>query len=276
MIEIKEQFLEGKISPETCEDVIAVGDNYAAVIDGSTSKTPFRLNGVDKNGKLAANILRQAILDMPAEATAAEACKYLTSVVYRQYTRYDVVQRMLEHPEQRLTASVVIYSRHHCQIWMIGDCYAFVEGITYDNPKPPDERVAKMRSEYIRNQLFTGESTVEQLRDDDSGRRYILPFIVEGMRFQNDGTSADGYSVVDGFPIPLNKVRVIDVPASTEEVVLASDGYLKLFPTLEESEHYLYDYLASDPLLVNTHPCTKCFLKGQKSFDDRTYLRIKI
>ena len=50
-MKIAEQFIQGKHSAADCEDGIVVTDHFAAVIDGSTSKTPFRLDPAVKNGR---------------------------------------------------------------------------------------------------------------------------------------------------------------------------------------------------------------------------------
>ena len=57
------------------------------------------------------------------------------------------------------------------------------------------------------------------------------------------------------------------------EVVLASDGYPKLFGTLEESEHYLQKVLAEDPLCISLNKQTKGLMVGNNSYDDRTFVR---
>ena len=64
----------------------------------------------------------------------------------------------------------------------------------------------------------------------------------------------------------------VDVPEFSE-VVLASDGYPKLFGTLEESEHYLQKVLAEDPLCISLNKQTKGLMVGNNSYDDRTFVR---
>ena len=46
-MKIIEQNLVGKYTQDTCEDGIVITDNFIAVIDGSTSKTTFRLCQMD-------------------------------------------------------------------------------------------------------------------------------------------------------------------------------------------------------------------------------------
>ena len=58
--------------------------------------------------------------------------------------------------------------------------------------------------------------------------------------------------------------------------ILASDGYPVLADTLEETERLLACSLAEDPLRIGEHLSTKGVAAGNESFDDRTYLRMKL
>ena len=53
---ITEHFICGKHTSADCEDGIVITYNFAAVIDGSTSKTPTRLDPPMKNGISAASL----------------------------------------------------------------------------------------------------------------------------------------------------------------------------------------------------------------------------
>ena len=66
------------------------------------------------------------------------------------------------------------------------------------------------------------------------------------------------------------------VSADTQEVVLASDGYPFLCPTLAESEARLKEQIVRDPLNINTFKATKGMMTGNLSFDDRAYIRFSI
>ncbi len=83
------------------------------------------------------------------------------------------------------------------------------------------------------------------------------------------------FSVVDGFDIPMEKVKVVKVPTG-HEVVMATDGYPFLLPTLAESENALTRLLATDPLCISEYLATKGVMEGNVSFDDRAYIRLKL
>ncbi len=59
-------------------------------------------------------------------------------------------------------------------------------------------------------------------------------------------------------------------------VVLASDGYPAICPTLDESEKELKRILDSDPLAICENIQTKMMVKGNLSFDDRAYLCFEV
>ena len=61
--------------------------------------------------------------------------------------------------------------------------------------------------------------------------------------------------------------------SSLNEVVLASDGYPFLKPTLAASEAALAEQIANDPQNIHSFIATKGIVEGNKSFDDRTYIR---
>ena len=61
--------------------------------------------------------------------------------------------------------------------------------------------------------------------------------------------------------------------AHWQEIVLASDGYPFLKPTLANSEAALAHLIATDPQCVRYFIATKGLVSGNRSFDDRTYIR---
>ena len=70
-------------------------------------------------------------------------------------------------------------------------------------------------------------------------------------------------------------MSVYPVPPQTQ-VVLASDGYPVLKDTLAESEKSLDELLQKDPQCLWENRGTKGLVKGNQSFDDRTYVRFAV
>jgi hypothetical protein len=275
-MKIIEKFSQGKKNQETNEDAIIVTSKFAAVVDGATSKSKSRIDIVMANGRYATSLICQAISKMPAEVTCEEFCNTVTNSIYQVYRKQNLVERVSNHPEERLTASVALFSFYHHQIWMIGDCQVMIDGILYTNPKPSDAYLSGVRADFIKKMIKTG-TPFEEFYKYDAGRNYIMPLLIDSCSFQNNTTpSSLSFSVVDGFHIDLNKVVILDIPSTTSEIVLASDGYPKLFPTLEQSEDMLNEQLELDPLCIERFKSTKGVMQGNVSFDDRSYLRIKL
>lgn len=267
---VVEQFTVPKSAAVPNEDGIVTTQDFAAVIDGSTSKTNFRLLEGERNGHLCMRLIKAYIPTLAPTATVQEFCQSITSHIASCYTT-ELRNRLLTHPEDRLTASCIIYSHHRHEIWMVGDCQCLVDGQLYDNPKPYEAILSAKRADVCQALLSESRVTVDQLRVNDQGRQAILSDLVSSMQAQNKE-----YAVIDGYPIPLNLVRVISIPPHTQSLVLASDGYPSLRTTLAASEQTLAKQLHDDPLNIGTFKATKAFLAGNNSFDDRSYLRLDI
>ena len=132
-----------------------------------------------------------------------------------------------------------------------------------------NQRLAKAHM-VAKKMIEEGTATLSSLRHDDTARKSILADLVASMAGQNVE-----YAVIDGFDIPMEKVRIISVPFETKSIVLASDGYPFLKPTLAESEQALQTQLRSDPLNIGRYKATKGCMEGSNSFDDRAYIRFE-
>ncbi len=287
-MKIIESSIIGKKSPEACEDGMVVTDDFIAVIDGSTSKTPKHLNPDMKNGRYAMMLISEYIREeLKADASVDDFCQGVTAYIYNKvYEKLGVEERLKEHPEERLTASAILYSRIRNEVWMVGDCQAIIAGKLYENGKPYEEKIARKRVELIEQGLSPAEA-----------RKQIEPLLIEAMLSGQNQT----YTVIDGFPIYREGVKVVSVsdsssvqdsvpasdsvpcsdsvsasgtiPSSSSEIVLASDGYPFLKPTLAASEAALAEQIANDPQNIHSFIATKGIVEGNKSFDDRTYIR---
>ena len=294
IMKVIESSIIGKKSQEACEDGMVVTDDFIAVIDGSTSKTPKHLNPDMKNGRYAMMLISEYIREeLKADASVDDFCQGVTAYIYNKvYEKLGMEERLKEHPEERLTASAILYSRTRNEVWMVGDCQAIIDGKLYENGKPYEQEIARKRVELIEQGLSPAEA-----------RKQIEPLLIEAMLSGQNQT----YTVIDGFPIYREGVKVVSVsdscsvqdsvpasnsvPASdsvpcsdsvsasgtifvsSSEIVLASDGYPFLEPTLAASEAALAEQIANDPQNIHSFIATKGIVEGNKSFDDRTYIR---
>ena len=267
IMKIIESSIIGKKNPEACEDGMVVTDDFIAVIDGSTSKTPKHLNPDMKNGRYAMMLISEYIREeLKADASVDDFCQGMTAYIYNKvYEKLGVEERLKEHPEERLTASAILYSRTRNEVWMVGDCQAIIDGKLYENGKPYEQEIARKRVELIEQGLSPAEA-----------RKQIEPLLIEAMLSGQNQT----YTVIDGFPIYREGVKVVALKtepvSSPNEVVLASDGYPFLKPTLAASEAALAEQIANDPQNIHSFIATKGIVEGNKSFDDRTYIRFSV
>lgn len=269
-MKIIEKSIIGKKNQQECEDGIAINDNFIAVIDGSTSKTPVTINPGMRNGKYCMELIKQYVGSIPKDIDVYEFCSGITEIIRLEYIKRHIdIQRLQTNPTERLTASAIVYSAYRQQIWMIGDCQCIADNTFYDNPKPQESTLADKRAEYLQNAINDGMS-IDEIQIEDPGRRYILQELIESCKEQNNT-----YAVIDGFDIPQNKIKKIDIKNPNTEIVLASDGYPVLRATLKDSEDELNKQLLNDPLCIHTFKATKGLIKGNQSFDDRSYIRFK-
>ncbi len=272
-MQIKEYFLCGKKSAETNEDGIFLSKNFAAIVDGATAKSKFTLNG-KSTGKLAMELVIKAISKLPEDICMSDAIANISAAIYSFYKENNLLADLKNKPNLRFTASAVIYSRALNEIWQIGDC-RFLVGSTYStNEKEIDEIMAKARAAFNETAIINGEITLESLKDHDPGRDFIMPFLTRQALLQNCSYENQfSFAVFDGFTIDPKKVIVFPV-GKAKEFVLSSDGYPQTFNTLEKSEQYLHAIMQKDPNCIREYKCTKGLKKGNRSFDDRAYLKI--
>ena len=255
---ITEHFICGKHTADDCEDGIVVSNDFAAVIDGSTSKTPTRLDPSMKNGRFAMLLISEYIKQMPANYTMYDFCRDITLRIAEEYNKRGITERMAEHPEERLTASAIVYSNCRKEVWMVGDCQAIIDGTYYDNSKPYEQEIAMQRATLIKKGMSPKDA-----------RRAIEPQLIKAML---EGQNLQ-YAVIDGTPIYMPGTRIVK---ASHSVVLASDGYPTLLPTLSESEEALAQHLTEDPQNISDFVATKGLVESNISFDDRAYIKLTL
>ena len=222
------------------------------------------------NGRYTMQLVCRYIKSMPKNTTCEMFLRGVTAYIRKHYKK-SMLPRLTEHPEDRLTCSAVIFSRLCREIWLIGDCHCLVGEQYYDNPKPAEAMLAAQRAEEMKRLLAQGVSQDELLRND-TARPMIIPRMIQTMKEQNIF-----YSVIDGFHIPRQHVITISLDYRPWEIVLASDGFPFLRPTLAESEFLLQQQREKDPLNIGPDfQATKGFHPDFNSFDDRSYIRFRV
>lgn len=278
---IIERFIEGKASdPALCEDGIAVLGGGVAVVDGVTAKTQALSVGVS-GGKLACEAILQAL---PGCIGLADPFSMLCNLNEALRGEAEDEARLSSDSESEAAggeasadakASVMVYQAEHSRIVGYGDCQCMINGLLRRRQNVFDELHALERRRVIEAALEAGQ-TIENIQRNDVGREAIREGLIGQSRYENDADSPCGFPVLNGRPLEVSMMDVYEVHPG-DEVVLASDGYPALAPTLAESERLLQEILQRDPLMiVPPHASTKGVYPPNASYDDRCYVRFVV
>jgi hypothetical protein len=271
-VRVLESFVSGKTGDEQqCEDGIFVSDDFVAVIDGVSDVTGLRYEGLT-GGRIAMLTCLASLKNLPRDANAHQAASHLTA---------DLAGRLAVDltPRQRPAAGITLYSDFHREIWQIGDVEFWHSGLDAGHQrveKAVDHFASGIRAAILAAELARGVA-VERLIHNDVGRDTALELITRQSVFRNNTQAGEwAYGAIDGTAIPENLIQIHPVPQRVDTVVLASDGYPSILPTLAQSERKLANCLAEDPMCIGVLRTTKGIKPGNVSFDDRAYVRIAV
>ncbi|NMM99563.1 hypothetical protein G1C96_0140 [Bifidobacterium sp. DSM 109958] len=253
------------------EDGLLVTDGFAVVADGVTSKSerrPWRPSG----GVVAKDLLLSTIERLPPDSTMRDVQRAVDARFRAEYEAHALgADFFAREPVERLQVNAVVLSAAHREAWLFGDCQIMVNGVRTPTEKRVDELLGRLRSFAAHALMLQCDGNAVR---EDAAREMIMPFLRLQSRFANR-RGEYGYFVFDGFTDPTYPIRTVPVSPG-DEVVLASDGYPLLRPTLAESERELERLRREDPMLIDEYRTTKGFEPGLDSFDDRTYLRLVV
>lgn len=276
-MEIIEQLIVSKRDrQDLCEDGLFINEHFAAVIDGCTSKKPIK--GLNQSaGVIAKECLLSALLCLEGSETMEQAFLAMNDSIVRWYEKMGLKDEAQRDTSLRPSAYAAIVSVKRREVWVLGDCQALYEGFLVTKHKAIDTLMEDVRRLLVEHALLNGK-TYDQLLEDPAFIQERLDALMQlQSAFQNTREAYHyRYAVLDGFFFDTREVQVARLSEGPVDVVLASDGYPVLFATLEESEAYLHQVLSEDPLMVFKHGATKPLIRGNVSFDDRSFLRILV
>jgi hypothetical protein len=266
-----ERSVVGKCPGRECEDLIVVTDDFATVIDGATDETGARFAG-RSGGRFAAEVLAEAIEAMPADVDARRFTDRLTRALadaVRQGGAPD------DGDHRWPMASVVCLARAARQVWRIGDCHTRLGDRLLLGTKRVDDAAYGYRAAVNAALLAKGRPLAEILADDP-GAAAVRPLFDVQQHLANT-VGPWGYGCINGRAVPDDFIEVFDLETGGCEVVLASDGYPELLPTLAESEVRLAELLTADPAAIGVlWSVGKSLRPGCVAPDDKAYLRMAV
>ena len=271
-----ETFIKGKKgSDELCEDGIFLGQKLIVVIDGCTSKGSLQWNGTT-SGKFAKDCIIEQLRESEVYASAASFFEKLSAVLREKRKLHPHCTR-----EDWPRACVIAYSSVYRQVWSYGDCNCMINGSFHDHSKEIDRVLAERRAAVIEQaiQNYGVKETLKRLNEHDFARDVILPDLKRQLEFENRHLFLDGrdygYPVINGEPICEDMMKIHDLQIG-DEVIMATDGYPQLAPSLQESEKALQELISKDPFCFNINKSTKGLTQGNISFDDRAWVKLKV
>lgn len=283
MMRIIERYCRGERNDQSLnEDGMLVTDDFAAVVDGVTSKSVRHL-WRPSGGVVAKDLMIDIIGGMPADASMRQMQRAVDARFQARYRSHEAGIRVFaDEPVERLQANAVVYSARRHEAWLFGDCQIMVNGVQTPTTKDVDVLLGDLRAFTVLalREMQDGTPDVpvsvsfgapaSDAAPKDPSRAMILPFLRLQSQFANK-RGPFGYFVFDGFTDMTYPIRTVPVSPG-DEVVQASDGYPLLRPTLDESERELQRLRSEDPDLIDRYRSTKGF-QGRATFDDLTYLR---
>jgi hypothetical protein len=223
---VVERFVESKCDTRESEDVIVVTDNFAAVVDGATDETGALFDG-RSGGRFAAEAVRNAIELLPSNVTAREFTDELTrSLTLAVHEATGDLAPTTRWP----SASLVCLSIFRDEIWRIGDCNFTVDEVAVIGSKRVDDAAYGFRAAVNAALLHAGTPLEEILRDDPGTEAARVLFDLQQQLTNLVGPW--GYGCVNGRPVPDEFIEVFPVERDAAAVVLTTDGYPTVEPTV--------------------------------------------
>lgn len=281
-MELVEEFKLGKSQEqELCEDGYILTEDYLVVVDGATAKTGKKYAGVS-SGKYLMELVIRLVKEFPSGLGKEVFFRKLEEGIQEDYKKQGWYEGVKGMRQDRPTVAVGVYTRESREIWLCGDVQVMLVGEgreeVYTNEKKVDKVTSEVRRMVNEIELALGNVTKEGLQERDVGRDYIRYLLENQTIFQNNTEfeSELNYTALDGFNCDYESIKELKVADWVEGLVMATDGYPILRRTLRGTEKELRGLLEEDPLCIGKLLSTKGLEKGNNSYDDRLYVRLRL
>lgn len=255
-----EQFSCGKSVSGYTEDRVVLSDHHFGILDGSRGPA---VSGPDVITALL-DAAKAFIETMPSDITLPVLAEALTALAADH-------KKAAGLKDFRTTGGFVfcLFSHHHKEIWRIGDCKFRNAGKENAVFWQTEEICAKARALKINALLQDGHDADAIMARPDYDH-LIDDLLLDEARFLNRQDNAFSFGAINGQGVP--DVYGERFPARSGRLVITSDGYPRVFDTLDECEQELSRLLVSDPLCIAENLQCKGLGPARHSFDDRSLI----
>lgn len=252
-------FSKGK-SKDKNDDYFGYNDTCFVIADGSTDKSGKMHEG-KTGGELASYIIVNECLS--TNFVGVELINHLNRVIKDLYASFGILKD-IKDPKYRFACNGFVCVRlvdNKMIVTSLGDSGFRINGAkVYQGKKQADVDASEKRAEYIKR---TG--------DVEGSRKYILPFILENFKYQNNPDDNLGFGSIDGTDTPAKFVKNFEYSRDQVKTIeLFTDGYFDIPQkvSIEAWEKVSEEVEREDP-----NKCKK--YKSTKSKDDRTVAIIR-
>lgn len=249
------------------EDMIQLTQNYAAVVDGAgdPGKRLWRDHSL---GWHAASVLCDEIANLEPALAPGQIIGKLTARL--RSLRGELTAAGYGSPSP--AANIVLLSRARREIVRVGDCSFAIDGQAYNSPPKAFEQLLIDVRRLILVAGLNAEHPISQLNHDiEQANRTLYKY----QELCQNSSHRFSFGVIDGNYVRPEDIEVTPLGLGDHEIVLTSDGYPIVLPTLKDTELALAEILKRDPLLIDEYPQIRARNEGG-SFDDRSFIRLAV
>lgn len=277
-VKVMDNFLKSRTKNELeCENGIFEGNRFFAVVDGFTFDSSFSIDG-KTTGQVAVETFLSALksLDVFTHSLSFQDISYRINKEFKYANKH----YLKGIKDKKIVASASIWDSQQDILYIVGETRALL----LERHSKKEERLenyhrirkilSNKRAHFNLRLIEDSKVTEEDLLERDLGLEQISNEVKKQIDYINNIDHKYAFFAFDGNEIPENKIIVKSTEKYTD-VILATDGYPKLFNSLKQTESYLGEVLKSDPLLIKRHRSIKGLQKNNQSYDDRGYLYLK-
>lgn len=267
--DVIESFTESTTPGTDPVDEIVVHEHFAALV--SSASVPGQADvGSETAGRFATRTLAKAILTLGPGTGPNRFSTRLTNVLGAAAEASGIGDNLIWP-----AASVVCLSVPRREIWRIGTSSIAINSKVHYGTKTVHQAANAFRA-VVNAANHEKGMPVSAIRRDDPGAK-AAHAIYDAQPYLINKQGRWGYGAVNGWPVPLKYIEIFELPPGPCSVILASNGFPEVRPTLGETLHRLQTLQSEDPAGMDRLWMMGTTLSpGDKSMADLAYLRLSV